>query len=64
VKQNNLGEYEANARDKQNIQDRGKAPTLPQTKTKHKLPLKPSHMDGKHQFSNSRGQQSKLKVFQ
>jgi hypothetical protein len=31
-----------------NIQD--KTPTPPQTKANHKLPLKPSHMDGKHQF--------------
>jgi hypothetical protein len=36
-----------------NIQD--KAPTPPQTKANHKLPLKPSHMDGKHQVPNSRG---------
>jgi hypothetical protein len=26
-----------------------KAPTPPQTKENYKLPLKPSHMDGKHQ---------------
>jgi hypothetical protein len=36
-----------------NIHD--KAPTPPQTKTNHKLPLKPSNVDGKHQISNSRG---------
>jgi hypothetical protein len=41
-----------------------KAPTPPQTKANHMLPLKLSHMDGKHQVSNSRGQQSKLKVSQ
>jgi hypothetical protein len=28
-----------------------KAPTPPQIKANHKLPLKPSHMSGKHQFS-------------
>jgi hypothetical protein len=55
VKQSDLGEYEENAREKQTIQV---------YKIKHQLPLKPSHMDGKHQFSNSRGQQSKLKVSQ
>jgi hypothetical protein len=42
VKQNDLGEYEENARQKQNIQ---------YTSQKHQLPLKLSHMDGKHQFS-------------
>jgi hypothetical protein len=31
-----------------------KTPTLPQTKANHKLSLKPSHMDGKHQVPNSR----------
>jgi hypothetical protein len=36
-----LGEYEENAREKQNIQ---------YTRQKHQPPLKPSHMDGKHQF--------------
>jgi hypothetical protein len=40
VKQGDLGEYEENAREKQNIQYTGQ---------KHKLPLKPSYMDGKHQ---------------
>jgi hypothetical protein len=64
VKQKDLGEYEANVREKQNIQDRGKAPTPHQTKAKHKLPLKSSHMNGKHQFPNSRGQQPKLKISQ
>jgi hypothetical protein len=34
---------------------RAKAPTPPQTKANHKLPLKPSHMGGKHQVWNSRG---------
>jgi hypothetical protein len=46
VKQSDLGEYEENAREKQNIQ---------YTKQKHQLPLKPSHMDGKHQFSTQEG---------
>jgi hypothetical protein len=41
VKQNDLGEYEENAREKQNIQ---------YTRQKHQLSLKPSHMYGKHQF--------------
>jgi hypothetical protein len=40
VKHSDLGEYEENAREKQNIQ---------YTRQKHQLPLKPSHMDGKHQ---------------
>jgi hypothetical protein len=41
VKQTDLGEYDKNAREKQNIKVyKVKAPT----------PLKPSHMDGKHQF--------------
>jgi hypothetical protein len=41
VKQSDLGEYEENTREKQNIQ---------YTRQKHQLPLKSSHMDGKHQF--------------
>jgi hypothetical protein len=41
VKQSDLGEYEENAREKQNIQ----IYTL-----KYQLPLKPSRKDGKHQF--------------
>jgi hypothetical protein len=41
VKQNDLGEYEKNAREKQNIQ---------YTMQKHQLSLKQSHIDGKHQF--------------
>jgi hypothetical protein len=40
VKQSDLGEYEENAREKQNIQYTGK---------KHQLPLKSSYTDGKHQ---------------
>jgi hypothetical protein len=55
VKQSNLGEYDENTREKQNIQV---------YKVKHQLPLKPSHIDGKHQFPNSRGQQPKLKISQ
>jgi hypothetical protein len=56
VEQGDLGEYEENAREKQSIQVyKIKAPTPPQTKANHKLPIKPSHMDGKHQVSNSRG---------
>jgi hypothetical protein len=41
VKQSDLVEYEENARENQNIQ---------YTRQKHQLPLKPSHMDGKHQL--------------
>jgi hypothetical protein len=41
VKQSDIGEYKENAREKQDIQI---------YKVKHQLPLKPSHMDGKHQF--------------
>jgi hypothetical protein len=41
VKQSDFGEYEENAREKQNIQVE---------KVKHQRPLKPSHMNGKHQF--------------
>jgi hypothetical protein len=46
VKQHDLGEYEAKAMEKQNIQ---------YTRQKHQLPLKSSHMDGKHQFSTQEG---------
>jgi hypothetical protein len=46
VKQSDLGEYEENAKEKQTIQVHAKTPTPP---------LKPSHMDDKHQVSNSRG---------
>jgi hypothetical protein len=56
VKQSDLGEYEENAWEKQTIQvNKTKAPTPSQTKAKHKLPLKSSHMDGKHQFSTQEG---------
>jgi hypothetical protein len=47
VKQGDLGEYEENAREKQNIQ---------YTREKHQLPLKPSHMNGKHQFLSAKQQ--------
>jgi hypothetical protein len=52
VKQDNLGEYEENVTEKQNdtnIQD------------KHKLPLKPSHKGGKHQFPPTKQQREKHK---
>jgi hypothetical protein len=42
VNQSDLGEYEENAKEKQNLQI---------YKIKHQLPLKLSHTDGKHQFS-------------
>jgi hypothetical protein len=44
VKQSDLGEYEENTREKQNIQ---------YTSQKHQLPFKPSHMDDKHQISQT-----------
>jgi hypothetical protein len=46
MKQSDLGEYEENVREKQNIQ---------YTRQKHQLPLKSSHMDGKYQVPNSKG---------
>jgi hypothetical protein len=55
VKQSDLGEYDGNAREKQNIQYTGKTQAPPRTKANHKLPLKPSHMGDKHQVLNSRG---------
>jgi hypothetical protein len=48
VKQSDLGEYEENAKEKKNIQ---------YTTQKHQLPLKRSHMDGKHQFLPPTNQQ-------
>jgi hypothetical protein len=54
VKQSDLGEYEANAREKQNIQV---------YKVKHQLPLKPSHMDGKHQFPLQNSKSRRMKRF-
>jgi hypothetical protein len=50
VKQNDLGEYEENAREKQKIQV---------YKANHKLPLKPSHRDGKHQAPPAKKQNEK-----
>jgi predicted glycoside hydrolase/deacetylase ChbG (UPF0249 family) len=44
VKQNDLSGYEENIREKQKIQ---------YTRQKHQLPLKLSHMDGKHQISQT-----------
>jgi hypothetical protein len=41
VKQSDLGKYEENVREKQNIQI---------YRIKHQLPLKLSHKDGKYQF--------------
>jgi hypothetical protein len=41
MNQSDLGEYEENTREKQNIQI---------YKINHQLPLKPSHKGGKHQF--------------
>jgi hypothetical protein len=46
VKQHDLGEYEENTREKQNIH------YIRQT---YQLPLKPSHMDGKHKFPTQEG---------
>jgi hypothetical protein len=48
VKQSDLGEYEENAREKQNTQ---------YTRQKHQLPLKPSYMDDKHQSPPSSANQ-------
>jgi hypothetical protein len=55
VKQSDLGEYEANARERKiyNIQD--KASTPPETKTKQKLPLKPTHVDENTKFQTQEG---------
>jgi hypothetical protein len=54
VKQSDLGEYEENAREKQNIQYTGQ---------KYQLPLKPSHMDGKHQFPPQISKSRRIKGF-
>jgi hypothetical protein len=54
VKQSDLGEYEENAKEKQNIQ---------YTRPKHQLPLKPSHMDGKHQFPPQISKSRRIKGF-
>jgi hypothetical protein len=55
VKQNDLGEYEENTREKQKMQV---------YKIKHQLPLKSSYRDDKHKVPNSRGQQPKYKLSQ
>jgi hypothetical protein len=54
VKQSDLDEYEENARKKQNIQ---------YTSQKHQLPLKPSHMDDKHQFPRQISKSRRIKGF-
>jgi hypothetical protein len=54
VKQGDLGEYEKNAREKQNTQ---------YTRQKHQLSLKPSHMDGKHQFPPQISKSRRIKGF-
>jgi hypothetical protein len=54
VKQNDLGEYEENAREKQNIQ---------YTSQNHQLPFKLSHMDGKHQFPPQISKSRRIKGF-
>jgi hypothetical protein len=54
VKQGDLGEYEENAREKKNIQ---------YTRQKHQLPLKPSHMDGKHQIPLQISKSRRIKGF-
>jgi hypothetical protein len=54
VKQSDLGEYEENAREKQNIH---------YTRQKHQLPLKQSHMDDKHQFPLQISKSRKMKGF-
>jgi hypothetical protein len=46
VKQNDLGEYAENVREKQNIQI---------YKIKHQLSLKPRHRDVKHKFPTQEG---------
>jgi hypothetical protein len=54
VKQSDLGEYEENAREKQKIQI---------YKIKHKLPLKLSHKDGKHQSPPQSSKARRIKGF-
>jgi hypothetical protein len=44
-----------------NIQ--GNAPTPPQTKANHKLHIKPSHKDGKHQFPPQISKSRRIKEF-
>jgi hypothetical protein len=52
VKQNDLGEYEENAKEKQKIQV---------YKANHKLPLKPNHRDGKRQAPLTKKQNEKYR---
>jgi hypothetical protein len=54
VKHSDLGEYEENAREKQNIQI---------YKIKHQLPLKSSYNDGKHQFAPQISGSRRIKGF-
>jgi hypothetical protein len=53
VKQNDLGEYEENVREKQKIQV---------YKANHKFPLKPSHRDDKLQAPPAKKQNEKNQV--
>jgi hypothetical protein len=54
VKQHDLGEYEELQEKSKIYNIHAKAPTPPQIKANHKLPLKPSHLGGKHQVLNSK----------
>jgi hypothetical protein len=54
VKQSDLGEYEENVREKQNIQI---------YKIKQQLPLKPSHTDGKYQLPQQISKSRRVKGF-
>jgi hypothetical protein len=54
VKQNDLGDHEENSREKQKIQV---------YKANHKLALKPSHRDGKHQASPQRSKMRRIGGF-
>jgi hypothetical protein len=58
VKQSDLGEYEENAREKQDIQYKR------QVKSINSRSNQAIWMVSKHKFSSSRGQQPKLKVSQ
>jgi hypothetical protein len=55
VKQGDLGEYEENAREKQNVQYTRQSTNSPSNQGKSQAPLKPSHMGGKHHVPNSKG---------
>jgi hypothetical protein len=54
VKQSDLGEYEENVREKQNIQ---------YIRQKHQLPLKLSHVNGKHQSPPQISKSKRIKGF-